>query len=306
MKAVRIHSFGPPDVVQVEDVPTPMPGPNEVLVRVMAAGVAPWDAIIREGKSKVSPQPPLTLGSDFSGIVEKVGAGVTDFAPADEVYGVTNPQFCGAQAEFAVATSGMIAGKPRSLNHVEAASAPVIAVTAWQMLFQYAKAMRGETVMVVGAAGNVGAYAVQMAADAGIHVIAVARVDDEDLLRSLGVGVKSIIDSSKPAFERDLPQVDAIVDTVGGSTLQRCVAALKPGGKLVTSVSTQPLPAEAIFFYAEVTTARLQTLTTLFDAGRITARVGSILPLSEARQAQRMLAGAPHKPGKIVLQVGHP
>ena len=306
MKAVRIHSFGPPDVVQVEDVPTPMPGPNEVLVRVMAAGVAPWDAIIREGKSKVSPQPPLTLGSDFSGIVEKVGAGVTDFAPADEVYGVTNPQFCGAQAEFAVATSGMIAGKPRSLNHVEAASAPVIAVTAWQMLFQYAKAMRGETVMVVGAAGNVGAYAVQMATDAGIHVIAVARVDDEDLLRSLGVGVKSIIDSSKPAFERDLPQVDAIVDTVGGSTLQRCVAALKPGGKLVTSVSTQPLPAEAIFFYAEVTTARLQTLTTLFDAGRITARVGSILPLSEARQAQRMLAGAPHKPGKIVLQVGHP
>jgi len=306
VKAVRIHSFGPPDVVQVEDVPTPMPGPNEVLVRVMAAGVAPWDAIIREGKSKVSPQPPLTLGSDFSGIVEKVGAGVTDFAPADEVYGVTNPQFCGAQAEFAVATSGMIAGKPRSLNHVEAASAPVIAVTAWQMLFQYAKAMRGETVMVVGAAGNVGAYAVQMAADAGIHVIAVARVDDEELLRSLGVGVKSIIDSSKPAFERDLPQVDAIVDTVGGSTLQRCVAALKPGGKLVTSVSTQPLPAEAVFFYAEVTTARLQTLTTLFDAGRITARVGSILPLSEARQAQRMLAGAPHKPGKIVLQVGHP
>ena len=165
MKAARIHSFGPPDVVVVEDVPMPSPGPNEVLVRVMAAGVAPWDAIIREGKSKVSPQPPLTLGSDFSGVIEKVGAGVTDFAPADEVYGVTNPQFCGAQAEFAVATSGMIARKPRSLNHAEAASAPVIAVTAWQMLFQYAQAMRGQTVMVVGAAGNVGAYAVQMAVD---------------------------------------------------------------------------------------------------------------------------------------------
>jgi NADPH:quinone reductase-like Zn-dependent oxidoreductase len=118
------------------------------------------------------------------------------------------------------------------------------------------------------------------------------------------LGVKSIIDSSKPSFEQDLPQVDAILDTVGGSTFQRCVAALKPGGKLVTSVSTQPVPAEAIFFYAEVTTARLQTLTTLFDAGRITARVGSILPLSEARQAQCMLAGAPHKSGKIVLQIG--
>jgi NADPH:quinone reductase-like Zn-dependent oxidoreductase len=116
VKAARIHSFGPPDVVVVEDVPMPSPGPGEVLVRVMAAGVAPWDAIIREGKSKVSPQPPLTLGSDLSGVVEKVGPGVTDFAPADEVYGVTNPQFCGAQAEFALATAGMIARKPHSLE----------------------------------------------------------------------------------------------------------------------------------------------------------------------------------------------
>ena len=257
MKAVRIHRFGPPDVVVVEDVPMPSPRPNEVLVRVMAAGVAPWDAIIRDGKSKVSPQPPLTLGSDFSGVVEEVGPGVTGFAPADEVYGVTNPQFCGAQAEFAVARAGMIARKPHSLNYVEAASAPVIAVTAWQMLLQYGQATRGQTVMVVGAAGNVGAYSVQMAVDAGIHVVAIAHLDDEDLLRSLGV--KSIIDSSKPAFEQDLPQVDAILDTVGGSTFQRCVAALKPGGKLVTSVSTQPLPAEAIFFYAEVTTALSDT-----------------------------------------------
>jgi len=97
--------------------------------------------------------------------------------------------------------------------------------------------------------------------------------------------------------------VDAILDTVGGSTSQRCATALKPGGRLVTSVSTQPQPAEAIFFYAQVTTARLQTITALFDTGRITARVGSVLPLSDARQAQAMLAGAPHKPGKIVLEI---
>jgi NADPH:quinone reductase-like Zn-dependent oxidoreductase len=288
----------------VEDVPMPLPGPGEVLVRVMAAGVAAWDAIIREGKSKVSPQPPLTLGSDLSGVVEQVGPGVSDFAPTDEVYGVTNPQFCGAQAEFAVAMAGMIARKPQSLGYVEAASAPVVAVTAWQMLLQYGQATRGQTVMVVGAAGNVGAYAVQMAVDAGIHVVAIAHLADQDLLHSLGV--KSIIDLSKPAFEQDLPQVDVILDTVGGSTLQRCVAALRPGGKLVTSVSTQPLPDGAIFFYAEVTTARLQTLTPLFEASRITARVGSVLPLSEVRQAQGMLAGAPHKSGKIVLQIGHP
>jgi NADPH:quinone reductase-like Zn-dependent oxidoreductase len=288
----------------VEDVPVPSPGSGEVLVRVMAAGVAPWDAMIREGKSKVSPQPPLTLGSDLSGVVEKVGPGVSDFALADEVYGATNPQFCGAQAEFAVARAGMVAREPESLNHVDAASAPVIAVAGWQMLFQYAKAISGQTVMVVGAAGNVGAYTVQMAVDAGINVVAIAHLDDEDMLRSLGA--ESIIDSSEPAFEQDLPKVDAILDTVGGSTFQRCVAALKPGGKLVTLVSMQPLPAGAIFFYAEVTTARLETITKLFDAGRIKARVGSVLPLAEARQAQGMLAGSPHKPGKIVLQVGHP
>ena len=166
MKAVRIERFGPPEVVVVEDIPMPSPGKGEVLVRVAAAGVAPWDALIREGKSKVSPQPPLTLGSDLSGTVEAVGPDAGPFAVGDEVYGVTNPQFCGAQAEFAVALARMIAPKPQRLNQLEAASAPVIAVTASQMLFAYAKAKSGDTILITGAAGNVGAYAVEMALDA--------------------------------------------------------------------------------------------------------------------------------------------
>jgi NADPH:quinone reductase-like Zn-dependent oxidoreductase len=301
MRAVRIHRFGSPEVVVVEDVPAPSPGRGEVLVRVIAAGVAPWDALIREGKSKVSPQPPLTLGSDLSGVVEAVGPDVTDFVPGDEVYGVTNPQFCGAQAEFALAMSGMIALKPRQLSHIEAASAPVIAVTAWQMLFQYAQASRGQSVMVLGAAGNVGAYAVQMAVVAGMQVIAVARSDNETLLNSFGV--QFVIDSSEPGSGKALPQVDAILDTVGGSTLDRFASALKSGGKLVTVVSHPPPPPQGIFFYAEVTTARLRTVTDLFEAGKISARAGSVLSLSEARHAHEMLAGAPHKPGKIVLQI---
>src|SRR5216110_2356818 len=103
MKAARIHRFGPPDVIEVEDIPCPSAGPGEVLVRVAAAGVAPWDALIREGKSKVSPPPPLTLGSDLSGVVEAVGTGFSQFKKGDEVYGVTNPQFVGAQAAFALA-----------------------------------------------------------------------------------------------------------------------------------------------------------------------------------------------------------
>jgi NADPH:quinone reductase-like Zn-dependent oxidoreductase len=173
MKAARIHDFGGPDVIVVEDVPVPVPSPGEVLVRVAATGVGPWDALIREGKSKVAPKPPLTLGSDLSGVIGAVGPGVTEFKNGDEVYGVTNPQFCGANAEYAIAFAKMIAPKPRGISDIEAASVPVVAVTAWQMLFDYAHAERDQTVMILGAAGNVGAYAVQFAAKAGLHVIAV-------------------------------------------------------------------------------------------------------------------------------------
>src|SRR5947199_30134 len=117
MKAARIHSFGGPDVIVVEDVPRPVPSAGELLVRVAAAGVGPWDALIREGKSKVSPPPPLTLGSDLSGVVEAVGPGITEYRTGDEVYGVTNAQFCGAQADYAVARAEMMARKPQKLTH---------------------------------------------------------------------------------------------------------------------------------------------------------------------------------------------
>src|SRR5215831_19805905 len=126
MKAARIHRFGAPDVVVVEEVPRPAPAAGELLIRVAASGVGPWDALIREGKSKVSPPPPLTLGSDLSGVIEETGPGVSQFKTGDEVYGVTNPQFVGAQAEYAVASATMIARKPRPLSHLEAASAPVV------------------------------------------------------------------------------------------------------------------------------------------------------------------------------------
>lgn len=305
MKAVRIQRFGGPNQVKLDDIPVPAPGPEEILVHVLAAGVAPWDALIREGKSKVSPQPPLTLGSDLAGVVEAVGTNVMGFRRGDEVYGVTNPQFCGAQAEYAVAQAGMMAAKPKVLNFLEAASAPVIAVAAWQMLFEYAKVKKGQAVMILGAAGNVGAYAVEMALDAGLSVVAVARVRDAQLLHDLDVRI--IVDSDAPNFERELPPVDAILDMVGAGTLMRCLAALKPGGKVVSLVSSEP-PAhnsdvEILFFYAEATTSRLGKVTALFDDGKISARVGSVLPLAEARQAHLMLAGAPHKPGKIVLQM---
>ncbi len=305
MKAVRIERFGGPDVVMVEDMPVPVEGRGEVLVRVVAAGVAPWDALIREGRSKVSSKPPLTLGSDLAGVVEAVGAEVVGFSVGDEVYGVTNAQFCGAQAEYAVAQARMIAPKPKGLDFLNAASAPVIAVGAWQMLFEYAQLKRGETVMVLGAAGNVGAYAVQMALDMSLNVVAVARSRDHQLLRSLGV--ERIVDSDAPNSEKGLPPVDAILDTVGASALEQYLIAVKVGGKIISLVSSEQFPLrpdlEPVFFYAEVTTSRLKSLNTLFESGKISARVGSVLPLADAREAHLMLAGAPHKPGKIMLQV---
>ena len=131
-------------------MPRPAPAAGELLIRVAASGVGPWDALIREGKSKVSPPPPLTLGSDLSGVVEEAGPSVGEFKKGDEIYGVTNPQFCGANAQYAVAHANMVALRPSRLSHVEAASAPVIAVTARQMLFEYGNAKPNQTVMNSG------------------------------------------------------------------------------------------------------------------------------------------------------------
>jgi NADPH:quinone reductase-like Zn-dependent oxidoreductase len=305
MRAVRVPRFGGLEVVEVQDVPVPSPGAGEVLVRVAAAGVAPWDALIREGQSKVSGNAPLTLGSDLAGVVDRVGDGVPDFRAGDSVYGVTNPQFIGAQAEYAVCQEGMIAPKPRGLSDLEAASAPVIAVTAAQMLFEYGDVKPGQTVLIVGAAGNVGAYAVQMAIASGIGVVAVARKRDEPVLRELGASV--IVDSEAPDFAREIPRVDALLDLVGGEMVQQCVGALKENGKLISAVSdqiaTQRDDVKPVFFYADVTTARLRKLTEMFEAGKIRARVGSVLALEEARRAHEMLAGAPHERGKIMLRV---
>ena len=304
MKAVRVHRFGGPDVVVVEELPIPAPGPGELLVRVAATGVGPWDALIREGKSKVSPPPPLTLGSDLSGAVEAAGAGVSDFKVGDRVYGVTNPQFCGANAEYALASAAMMARKPRRLSHVEAASVPVVAVTAWQMLFDHAQAAAGQRILVLGAAGNVGGYAVQLAARSGLHIIATARRKDTEYVRSLGA--ETVIDFETGRFEDSVTPVDAVIDTVGGETRDRSFRTLKPGGILVSIVS-DPLPkhpnVRAVFFYAEVTTARLNNISRLFDGAELVTEVGTVLPLENARTAHEMLAGAPHKRGKIVLSI---
>jgi NADPH:quinone reductase-like Zn-dependent oxidoreductase len=308
MKAYRVHAFGPPEAIIAEDVEIPAPGKDEVLIKVHAAGVGPWDGWIRSGNSAL-PQPlPLTLGSDLSGTVEAVGEGVTHVARGDAVYGVTNPRFIGAYAEYAIAAAGMIGVKPASIGHVEAASIPVIAVTAKQALFDHARLTAGQTVLIHGAAGNVGAYAVQFAHKAGLKVIATASGSDIETVKRLGADVA--VDFRSQRFEDFAHEVDAVIDLAGGETQTRSFAVLKRGGKLVSAVSqpdqdlakTQGI--EAFFFLVNVTTKELREITAMVDAGQLETNVGDVLPLDAATAAHEMLEGKrPHSKGKIVLKV---
>jgi NADPH:quinone reductase-like Zn-dependent oxidoreductase len=250
---------------------------------------------------------PLILGSELSGIVEEIGAEVSGFRPGDEVYGATNEQFTGAYAEYALPSAKMMAQKPKTLSFIEAASAPVVTVTAWQMLFDYAEVRVGQTVLIHGAAGNVGAYAVQLAKHAGLHVVATAASADLDYVRALGA--ERVVDYKKERFEDLVTGIDVVLDTVGGDTQQRSLRVLKPGGVLVSVVSPvsettqERYGIRAAYFYVDVTTERLNKVTELFDSGKLVTDVGTVLRLEEARIAHEMLDGAPHKRGKIVLSI---
>lgn len=307
MKAVRIHSFGPPEVISLEDVSKPEPADGEVVVQVKAAGVGPWDALIRSGRSVLPQALPLTLGSDLSGVVHAVGPGVQGFGIGDEVFGVTNERFTGAYAEYTVAKATMIAPKPKTLNHTHAASVPVVAVTAWQMVFELAQLSPGQSVLIHGGAGNVGGYLLQLAERARTIVITTAAAKDLSYVRSLGG--YGVIDYRARRFEEQVKEIDAVLDTAGGDTLERSYGALKRGGILV-SCAAQPSQEKAqqhgiraLFFLVQVTTERLKRIAELIDAGELKTEVGEVLWLDEARQGHQMLEGAPHRRGKIVIKV---
>ncbi len=307
MRAARIKAFGPPDEITVAEVERPAPGENEICVEIAAAGVGPWDALVRQGFSAL-PQPlPLTLGSDVAGVVAEIGTHVSEFAVGDEVFGVTNSQFTGGYAEYANVLTTMVASKPSSLSFVEAASVPVVAVTASQMLFDYAQAESGQRVLIHGGAGNVGAFAVRLGKNAGMHVTATASERDLDFVRALGADV--VIDYQAQRFEDEVANVDAVLDTVGGNVRRRSYGVLRSGGRLVTAAAPIPDDEEvprgisAEFFLVEVTRERLEALTVLFESGVIRPQVGTVLPLDSVIAAHEMLGGAPHPRGKIVLDL---
>jgi NADPH:quinone reductase-like Zn-dependent oxidoreductase len=309
MSAARINHLGPPEIVSVGSVALPEPRELEVLVRVSAAGVGPWDALVRTGKSGLPVTPPLTLGAEISGVVEKVGANTVGFAPGDEVFGSTNPLFINGHAEYAVVSARMIAKKSASLSHVEAAAMPVVGVMAWQMLFDHAAVREGQTVIVHGGAGNVGAYAVQLAHARKLRVIATVRNGDADYVRTLGAD--DVFNTETGDWSELARRADAVIDTVGGPQQDHLFSVVKPGGIVVSAVSrpnvqlAQRWRVRADYFIVDVNTTQLARLAQMHADKELIIPVGSVLPLNEARAAHEMLGGTRvHNRGKIVLRVG--
>ena len=229
MKAIRVHAYGGPEQLRLEEAPQPKVESGKVLVRIHAASVNPIDFKLASGNMRqIMPiNFPWIPGGDFSGIVEEVGSGVTGLAKGDAVYGDASGG--GAYAEFYAGPASMIAPKPRRLSDIEAASVPLAAQTAWQGLFDNGRLERGETVLIHGAAGGVGTFAVQLAHWKGAKVLATASSDNVDYLQSLGAD--TVIDYKATPFESVAKNVDLVFDLIGGETQRRSFGVLKAGGR---------------------------------------------------------------------------
>ena len=308
MKAVRIHSYGGPEVLKYEDAPEPKPGKGEVLVKVYAAGVNPVDWKVREGYLKQAINYPLPLipGWDVAGIVESIGTGVTKFKKGDEIFGKPDLTRNGAYAEYIVVNESDLALKPKSKDFVHSAAVPVTSLTAWQSLFDVAKLEAGQKILIHAAAGGVGSFAVQFAKWKGAYVIGTASKNNLEWLKS--IGADETIDYNVVKFEDVVHDMDVVLDTIGGETQNRSWKVLKKGGILVSTVG-QPSEKEAEKFgvrcgvgNAVSNPEQLNQIANLIDEGKVNPLVETILPLSEARRAHE-ISQSGHTRGKSVLKV---
>ncbi len=306
MSAVRIHSFGGPEVLQYEQVPVPQPGKEELLVEVHAAGVNPVDWKIRRGYRKELFKLPLIPGWDFSGVVRARGEGAYDFEEGDEVYARPDIGRNGAFAEYIVVRQSEVALKPKTLDHIHSAAIPLASLTAWQSLFDAAGLEQEQTVLIHAAAGGVGHFAVQLAKYKKAYVIGTASKRNEEFLRQLGAD--EFIDYQSTRFDDVVKNVDVVFDTIGGDTQKRSWKVLKKGGILV-SIVQPPSETEAedhevrqAYVFVQPNRQQLTEIAKLADDKIIKPTIEKVLPLSQARQAQE-LSQAGHTRGKIVLQV---
>ncbi len=306
MKAIVLHESGGPEVLKYEDAPRPQPKDDEVLIRVMAAGVNPVDVFIREGRSN---QFPLVLGMDVAGVVEQTGDKVTTFKRGDAIYACLSFEEQGGYAEFAVAKQDHAALKSRSIDFEHAAAVPLAATTAWQALIEKAGLSAGQTVLIHGGSGGVGTFAVQIAKVRGAKVIATASTANQDLLKQLGVDQP--IDYTTTKFEDVVKDVDVVLNAVRGDTLARSYGVVKKGG-IIVSITGQPDPGElqkhgirGAGLGAHPDAKVLEELAKLIDAGKITPIVSAVMPLVDVAKAQEQIASR-HTRGKIVLKIAEP
>ena len=308
MKAVRIHEYGGPDVLVYEDAPRPQAGKGEVLVQVHAAGINPVDWKIRQGlaKDRLHYNLPLILGWDVSGVVEAVGRGVRRLKVGDEVYSRPDVTRDGAYAEYITIDQSLVALKPQTIDHVHAAGIPLASMTAWQALFDAGQVEPEQRILIHGASGGVGTYAVQLAKWKGAYVIGTASARNQEFLRELGAD--GTIDYQDVAFETVVRDVDMVLDTIGGDTQERSWSVLKRGGILVSIISP-PSPQKAAahgvrqaYVFLEPKLTQLQEITALVDSGKLRCIVDTVLPLAEARRAHE-ISQSGHARGKIILQV---
>ena len=311
MRAIVLREYGPPEVLAIEEVQRPEPIPTEVQVRVHAAGVNPVDFKTRGGKGMrgVLGEAPIRLGWDVSGVVTKLGGGVTRFRVGDEVFGMPwFPREAGAYAEYVTAPSRHFAGKPHALSHEEAAALPLAGLTAWQIIVDAIQLQSGDDLLVHGAAGGVGHLAVQIAKARGANVIGTARAEQADWLRELGVD--QVIDYRAERFEDLVSDLDAVIDFPGVYG-ERSLSVLRPGGILVSvpSGTSEDLVARAkeskrraTGFLVEPDPVGLAGLSHLVEAGHLQVKVDRAFDLEYAAEAHR-LAEAGHSGGKIVLRV---
>ena len=329
MRAVRLHEHGGPEVLRYDEVPIPEPGPSEVLVRVRAVGVNPPDWYLRGGLTRVAGSKstvslPVIPGTDVSGVVEAVAPDVAGLAVGDEVFGLLRfPGFDGrAYAEYVAAPASDLARKPAGIDHAHAAGAPMAGLTAWQFLIELGHdhpsplqeaphrpiALDADTtVLVNGAAGGVGHFAVQLAKWKGARVIAVASSAHESFLRELGAD--RFIDYTKERPDDLVRDVDLVLDTVGGRDSSRFLRTLRHGGALYPVFPGDFDDAEIAKSGVTVSVtqvrsngAQLAELGRLLDAGAVRVAIDSTFPLAAARAAHERAARG-HIQGKIVLTV---
>ena len=311
MMALRAHTRGGPEVLVYESAPVPVPGPGEVLLEVYAAAITfaelTWEETWSRGGTDRTPVVPA---HEVSGVVVATGGPGLGLEVGDEVYGLIRFDRDGAAAEYVVLPAADLVSRPRSTTHVETAALPLAALTAWQALHDHARVRAGEDVLVHGGAGGVGAFAVQLAHAAGAHVTATARATDAALVTRLGA--ERVLDYASVAFDDDGPSYDVVVDTVGGDTLDRSYAVLRPGGRLVT---LQAPPSQerarqagviAVFFVVTPDPDELARLAALTDAGRLEVLVAAEYPLSAGRAAFESARQPGRRPGKTVLVVRDP